>query len=225
MWRPDSVAYTVVAQLGTAGPTCVFFFQAEDGIRDVAVTGVQTCALPIYGDGLFEIDVLACGHDSFQVLRMKIRRRGDDNGVDFPGSGDFVESVWTDKALRGIDGGEAFRLLKLVEVGARGVELILKHVGERHNTRSAGVHQIGGVYGAAPAAAEQANANGGISVRAADELGLDKHQSGGGRGAADESAAVGVVAGGLLLVCGGCHCGPPACGSTFCEDPTRIFAA
>src|SRR2546429_7651577 len=26
---------------------CLFFFQAEDGIRDVAVTGVQTCALPI----------------------------------------------------------------------------------------------------------------------------------------------------------------------------------
>src|SRR5256884_813198 len=27
---------------------CFFFFQAEDGIRDVAVTGVQTCALPIF---------------------------------------------------------------------------------------------------------------------------------------------------------------------------------
>src|SRR5437016_10379659 len=26
----------------------VFFFQAEDGIRDWSVTGVQTCALPIY---------------------------------------------------------------------------------------------------------------------------------------------------------------------------------
>src|SRR5688572_3158676 len=26
---------------------CVFFFQAEDGIRDLTVTGVQTCALPI----------------------------------------------------------------------------------------------------------------------------------------------------------------------------------
>ena len=25
-----------------------FFFQAEDGIRDTSVTGVQTCALPIY---------------------------------------------------------------------------------------------------------------------------------------------------------------------------------
>src|SRR5256885_5397254 len=27
-----------------------FFFQAEDGIRDYKVTGVQTCALPIYGN-------------------------------------------------------------------------------------------------------------------------------------------------------------------------------
>ena len=26
-----------------------FFFQAEDGIRDTSVTGVQTCALPILG--------------------------------------------------------------------------------------------------------------------------------------------------------------------------------
>src|SRR3712207_7224608 len=26
---------------------CCFFFQAEDGIRDIGVTGVQTCALPI----------------------------------------------------------------------------------------------------------------------------------------------------------------------------------
>src|SRR6476620_10558488 len=33
---------------------CFFFFQAEDGIRDIGVTGVQTCALPIstYAPGL-----------------------------------------------------------------------------------------------------------------------------------------------------------------------------
>src|SRR5256886_12865088 len=32
---------------------CVFFFfQAEDGIRDLTVTGVQTCALPISSNGL-----------------------------------------------------------------------------------------------------------------------------------------------------------------------------
>src|SRR5262249_58237323 len=29
------------------GVVVVFFFQAEDGIRDWSVTGVQTCALPI----------------------------------------------------------------------------------------------------------------------------------------------------------------------------------
>src|SRR5215203_7051221 len=29
----------------------VFFFQAEDGIRDIGVTGVQTCALPILTSG------------------------------------------------------------------------------------------------------------------------------------------------------------------------------
>src|SRR3712207_6939927 len=33
------------------GAFVFFFFQAEDGIRDIGVTGVQTCALPIF-DGL-----------------------------------------------------------------------------------------------------------------------------------------------------------------------------
>ena len=33
---------------------CVFFFQAEDGIRDWSVTGVQTCALPISPGKFFD---------------------------------------------------------------------------------------------------------------------------------------------------------------------------
>ena len=33
----------------TAWDLIFFFFQAEDGIRDDLVTGVQTCALPIWG--------------------------------------------------------------------------------------------------------------------------------------------------------------------------------
>src|SRR5690348_17924746 len=36
-----------------------FFFQAEGGIRDGRVTGVQTCALPISGDGTTTATVLA----------------------------------------------------------------------------------------------------------------------------------------------------------------------
>src|SRR3712207_7859667 len=34
---------------GAPACLCFFFFQAEDGIRDIGVTGVQTCALPISG--------------------------------------------------------------------------------------------------------------------------------------------------------------------------------
>src|SRR2546422_9933259 len=41
-----------------------FFFQAEDGIRDVAVTGVQTCALPISQAGNRSNDLPTYGSDS-----------------------------------------------------------------------------------------------------------------------------------------------------------------
>src|SRR3989449_7955283 len=50
---PGSGLSKVAAELrqigdeGLSRSECFFFFQAEDGIRDVAVTGVQTCALPI----------------------------------------------------------------------------------------------------------------------------------------------------------------------------------
>src|SRR5256886_6812637 len=44
------------SQQGMCVLVVFFFFQAEDGIRDLTVTGVQTCALPIsetlFGAGL-----------------------------------------------------------------------------------------------------------------------------------------------------------------------------
>src|SRR5207247_5836483 len=42
----------VVSNFNIAATAYSFFFQAEDGIRDPLVTGVQTCALPISGLGL-----------------------------------------------------------------------------------------------------------------------------------------------------------------------------
>src|SRR2546429_5100042 len=39
--------YVTSSLTASAVSSLFFFFQAEDGIRDVAVTGVQTCALPI----------------------------------------------------------------------------------------------------------------------------------------------------------------------------------
>src|SRR5947207_5548777 len=52
-----------------------FFFQAEDGIRDHCVTGVQTCALPIcrgiaeVGDGDVEQVPLVIHHVGLEVVR------------------------------------------------------------------------------------------------------------------------------------------------------------
>src|SRR3712207_8239548 len=46
-----SVFLYTVLKLASA-TSCLFFFQAEDGIRDIGVTGVQTCALPISGPGV-----------------------------------------------------------------------------------------------------------------------------------------------------------------------------
>src|SRR2546429_10021343 len=45
-----------------------FFFQAEDGIRDVAVTGVQTCALPIYIAAVSLPFAIPFGGGSFSTL-------------------------------------------------------------------------------------------------------------------------------------------------------------
>src|SRR2546430_5543201 len=46
-----------------------FFFQAEDGIRDLTVTGVQTCALPIYFEKDSTISWLASSKSSHLELR------------------------------------------------------------------------------------------------------------------------------------------------------------
>src|SRR5690625_8008779 len=47
----------------------VFFFQAEDGIRDGHVTGVQTCALPIFIAGIVIMRIL---HNSIDKYRREL---------------------------------------------------------------------------------------------------------------------------------------------------------
>src|SRR3712207_7918478 len=53
-----------------------FFFQAEDGIRDIGVTGVQTCALPIFARSP------PSQHSSLgRPLRGRLQRRAGRRGV------------------------------------------------------------------------------------------------------------------------------------------------
>src|SRR2546421_3666135 len=61
MQSSDHVASGSKISLECVAQRLFFFFQAEDGIRDLIVTGVQTCALPICnlrGDLLQELHIL-----------------------------------------------------------------------------------------------------------------------------------------------------------------------
>src|SRR3712207_2999643 len=61
----------------------LFFFQAEDGIRDIGVTGVQTCALPIciHLRGFAQIDPLvAYKNEGFELFK------------------DLMNTIWSDFA-------------------------------------------------------------------------------------------------------------------------------
>src|SRR5437588_1395575 len=52
-----------------------FFFQAEDGIRDHCVTGVQTCALPIYAQILSDVNN---GYAFYHALNVNLNHRFTD---------------------------------------------------------------------------------------------------------------------------------------------------
>src|SRR6266496_1512459 len=64
-----------------------FFFQAEDGIRDLYVTGVQTCALPIF-DGISLAPHLELSHATVRRgttydawIGEHVRRRSEERRV------------------------------------------------------------------------------------------------------------------------------------------------
>src|SRR2546430_5160960 len=60
-----------------------FFFQAEDGIRDLTVTGVQTCALPIFGstEGMQPLELRPLARRTMAVLWEGSRVRCESPGA------------------------------------------------------------------------------------------------------------------------------------------------
>ena len=75
----------------------IFFFQAEDGIRDYDVTGVQTCALPIWA-------VVAGENDIRVVIKAELAQFVDDtSGVVV----DLLDDVAVEACL-----GLAFEVLR-----------------------------------------------------------------------------------------------------------------
>src|SRR5437879_9663234 len=71
-----------------------FFFQAEDGIRDTSVTGVQTCALPILGAGgmIWALRRLGSALDLDALAASVLDRYRETPHEDHPGSLFFGET-------------------------------------------------------------------------------------------------------------------------------------
>src|SRR3989475_6762377 len=66
-----------------------FFFQAEDGIRDLTVTGVQTCALPILCDlGFGSYGIRA--PMALDVLDTEVRQDGDTFRLSLDDQGEYL---------------------------------------------------------------------------------------------------------------------------------------
>src|SRR3712207_8537671 len=83
---------------------CFFFFQAEDGIRDIGVTGVQTCALPIFdalvaanaarGSLAFTSDIREAVAGGIDVLFVAVGTPSDGNGGGADLGFDRERGVW-----------------------------------------------------------------------------------------------------------------------------------
>src|SRR5256885_4536400 len=95
-----------------------FFFQAEDGIRDYKVTGVQTCALPIYSanESLPEFlergRVVAVADIDTRKLTRILREKGAQAGCIM--TGEQVDQAAAVKAARKFPGLKGMDLAKVV---------------------------------------------------------------------------------------------------------------
>src|SRR2546430_17594378 len=84
-----------------------FFFQAEDGIRDLTVTGVQTCALPISWSqprrfsGRLRARAISLGVASFFLILESTPAANLTDELRPSSSLDFQSTLWLDSAKRG----------------------------------------------------------------------------------------------------------------------------
>src|SRR5256886_4629597 len=73
----DLIIYVVIGTMSRLLLYFFFFFQAEDGIRDLTVTGVQTCALPIsLGEDIDMLRATARGCARGDLSPSEAARRG-----------------------------------------------------------------------------------------------------------------------------------------------------
>src|SRR3989454_2561213 len=126
----------------------IFFFQAEDGIRDYKVTGVQTCALPISYEtfGLVVAQAMSYGRAVVSVRSTALPEVVGDAGVLVPPGdpialGDAIAALAHDPARRralGEAGRRRAAALYAWDRVAEGYERVLARAAARGKARRAG---------------------------------------------------------------------------------------
>src|SRR5438046_8390161 len=81
----------------------LFFFQAEDGIRDWPVTGVQTCALPISGAARGAQGAALSRSPVSLEPRRSSRSRAEMTELVLPGHANAVGTIFGGKVMEWID--------------------------------------------------------------------------------------------------------------------------
>src|SRR5215203_3139270 len=106
----------------------VFFFQAEDGIRDIGVTEVQTCALPIAPDGFLGANN-TCDNAGRSLPTMAQLDRFLRGGGSVSDQGEWTSSVYrnTDNGMNPSDQLEAVLLNRDGVVSYDRVYLAVQH--------------------------------------------------------------------------------------------------
>ena len=131
----------------------------------------------VYGHGFLTVNMLSRGNDGLQVVRVEVRRRGDENKVYFLRLRDLLIRIRTLEELGRVNGGVALRLLQLVEVLAPFFQLVGKQIGDGGHARTGILHEARRFFRRPPSAAENSEANLRIRFRPAHSLRLDNHKA------------------------------------------------
>ncbi len=140
-------------------------------------------------EGFFAVGVFARCYGSVEMLDVEPGRRGNLDGVDRFGSGEFFEGMGAAKHQAGVDGGHAERGVDLVEVRFGGGELIGKQVGKGHDAGGRVLRKGCRHGGATAAAAEQSDADCGVGFVAESRARAEDHDAGCSR-TADEFSSI-----------------------------------
>ncbi len=135
----------------------------------------------VHRDRLLEVDVLARGDGRLEVHRVEVGRRRDVEGVHVLAGEELLVRLRPAEEARRVDRGLPELRGHLVEPLLARLQVVLEHVPDRRQDGARVLQERAHDVAAPPPAAEQAEPDGRVGLRAPDEARLQDRDAGGGR--------------------------------------------